>query len=123
MLDWALTGKPPDPHRLGDVLQRLEPEGVARDIDLAADLPIGVIGDADPAGLCNALESRGNIDAIAEDVVVIDDDVADMDADADFDAAVRPDIRVLSRHAVLDFDRAARSIHGAGKLHQQAVAG
>ena len=55
------------------------------DINLLADLPIGVVGDADAARLGNAFERERDVDAVAEDVVVVDDDVADVDADAEFD--------------------------------------
>ena len=73
------------PHRLGDVLEFCSPDVLEGDIDLAANLPVGVVGDADAAGLSDSFKPRGNVDAVAENVVVIDDDVADMDADAEFD--------------------------------------
>ena len=47
-----------------------------------------VVGDADGARLGDAFEAGGDVHAIAEDVVVFDDDVADMHADAEFDALV-----------------------------------
>ena len=75
-----------DPHRPGDVLQLLLARVLEVCVELAAHLPVGVVGDADAAGLGDAFEPRGNIDAVAEDVAVLDDDVADMDADAEFDA-------------------------------------
>jgi hypothetical protein len=34
--------------------------------------------DADPAGLGQCLQARRNVDAIAKDIVVFDDDVADI---------------------------------------------
>ena len=76
---------PPRAHGLGNVLEGLRPKVIAGDLDLAPDLPIGVIGDANAARLGNALQSGSDIDAVAEDVVVVDDDVADVDADAKFD--------------------------------------
>lgn len=113
----------PDLHRLGDVLQVLQSKIVVGHIDLAANLPVGVIRDANAAGIGNALQPRRDIDAVAEDIAVIDDDVADMDADADIDPYVGLHIRVLSGHAALDFDGAAQRVHGAGKLDQHAVTG
>ena len=44
-----------------------------------------VIGDADAAGLRNSFKPRRDVDAVAKDIVVVDDDVADMDADPKFD--------------------------------------
>src|ERR1700684_4114666 len=76
---------PPCPHRFGDVLQGLRPDVVKSEVDLAANLTLRVIGNADPARLRDALEAGRGIDAIAEDVVVVDDDVADMNADPEVD--------------------------------------
>ena len=101
----------------------LRPKIVPTDIDLAANLPIGIVGDADTARLGDALEPRGDVDAVAEDIVVVDDDVADVDADAKFDPLVLRHVGVLLGHAALDFDRAADGIDGAGEFHQHAVAG
>ena len=43
---------PPRSHGLGDVLKDQRPKVVTADLDLAPDLPIGVIGDAEcPAAL------------------------------------------------------------------------
>ena len=62
----------PGAHRLGDVLQRLLAQVVEGDLDLAADLPVRVVRHADAAGLGNAFQPRGDVDAVAEDVVVVD---------------------------------------------------
>src|SRR5712671_73268 len=53
----------------------------------------------------------------------LDDHIAEVDADAQFDAAVRRDTGVPLGHRLLHFDRAAHRIDDAGKFHQQAVAG
>ena len=49
--------------------------------------------------------------------------IAEIDADAQFDAAVSPDAGVALGHRLLHRDRAADRIDDAGKLHQHAVAG
>ena len=41
-----------------------------------------------------ACDARGDVDAVAIEIVTLDDHVTEIDADAQFDAAVRPDIRV-----------------------------
>jgi hypothetical protein len=69
-----------------DVLQALRTHIVEDDIDLAADLALRVVGDANAARLRYPLKARSNVDAVAEDVVVIDDDVPDVNADPQFDA-------------------------------------
>src|SRR5204863_2066552 len=88
---------------------------------LAADLPVGVIGHADTARICDAFKAGSNVDTVAEDVVVIDDDVADVNADPKFDPLVRRHRRILIGDAALDFNGTAYCIDGAGKLHQHAV--
>ena len=50
--------------------------------------PMSVIGDAHAARLGYPFEPRRDVDAVAEDVVIVDDDVADVDTDPEFD----PDI-------------------------------
>ena len=42
-----------------------------------------------PPGSARAFEPRRDVDPIAKDVVVLDDDIAEIDADAQFDAIVR----------------------------------
>ena len=73
--------------------------------------------------LGNAFQARGDVDAITEDIVVIDDDVADVNADAKLDPLIVRDRSVLLGHAALDFNGTADRIYGAGKLDQHAVTG
>jgi hypothetical protein len=56
--------------------------------NLAANLFVGGRSDADTAGFGDPLKPGRNDDAVPEYIVVIDDDVADMDADAEFDPLV-----------------------------------
>ena len=121
----ALTTKPnpPRPHWLGNVLEGLRPKVVAGNLDLAPDLPIGVIGYAYAARLGDALKPRGDVDAVTENVVVIKNDVTDMDADAEFDPLILRHSGILLGHAALHFNRTSNRINCAGKLDQHAVAG
>src|SRR5262249_51385641 len=50
-------------------------------------------------------------------------DVAEIDADAEFDALVRRHAGVALAHAALDFHRATHSVDDARELDQHAVAG
>ena len=112
-----------DPDRARDVLELLIAHVLERRVELAAHLPVGVVGDADAAGLGDAFEARGDVDAVAENVAVLDDDVADVDADAELDALVLRHAGVALGHAALDRDRAAHGVDDAGELDQDAVAG
>jgi hypothetical protein len=51
------------------------------------------------------------------------DHIAEIDADAQFDAAVRRDTGVALGYRLLHRDRAAHRIDDAGKFHQHSVAG
>ena len=84
---------------------------------------VDCIGDEHPAGIGQGLDAGGDVDPVAIEVVALDDHVAEIDADAQFDAALRGDIGVPLGHRLLHRDGAAHRIDDAGKLHQQAVAG
>ena len=84
---------------------------------------MGIVGDADAARLSNSLQPRRDVDAVTKDIVFIDDDVADMNADAEFDPEFLRNTGVLFGHAALDLDGTASCVHGAGELDQHAVSG
>jgi hypothetical protein len=84
----------------------------------------GVVGDTYPSGLGEPLQARGDIDAAAHQVAVaLFDHVAEMDADAKFDAPVRPDPSVALDHRSLDFNGAVHRVDDAAELDDVAVAG
>ena len=114
---------PPGLHRLDNILEGLWSHIVTDNVDLAPDLPKGIIRHADPARFGDALKAGSNVDAISEDVVVIDDDVPDVDAYPQLDPRILRHIGVLFGHGALDFNGTTDRIHGAGELNQQAVAG
>jgi hypothetical protein len=93
-------------------------------IEPRLDLAVGVVGDANPSGLGDALQARGDVDAVAHQVAVaLLDDVADMDADAEFDALVWRDLGVTLGHRPLDLNGKIHCIDGAAELDNGAVAG
>jgi hypothetical protein len=81
------------------------------------------IGDEHSAGIGERLDRSGDVDAVAIEVISLDDDVAEIDADAQFDAAARRDAGVPLGHRLLHRDRAAHRIDDTGEFHQHAVAG
>jgi hypothetical protein len=60
---------------------------------------------------------------LAEDVVLVDDDAAQIDADAELDAALLWDIVIAQCHFALQRGCAAHRIDDAGDLDQEPVAG
>jgi hypothetical protein len=80
-------------------------------------------GDADPAGLGQRFEPCRDVHSVPEDVVVLDNNVALVNADAELDAVVQRRRCIALRHASLHLGRAAQGIDHACKFSQHAVAG
>jgi hypothetical protein len=92
--------------------------------DLALYLAIGVLGKADAARRRDPFEPCGDVDAVAHEVAVaLDHHVAEIDADAEFDAFLGLEARVARRHGALDLDRAAQRVDDAHELDERAVTG
>src|SRR5271166_4905040 len=72
-----------------DIFERLLAHVCEGEVEAARRILPHAGRDADPAGLGQAFEPCRDIDAVAEDVAVLNDDVADIDADAELDAALR----------------------------------
>ncbi len=87
------------------------------------DLSEDVIGHADAAGVGDAFNAGSNVHAIPEDVTAIDDDVADVDADAEVNPRFRRHPGIASGHALLDIDRTTHGIHSAAEFSQHPVSG
>src|SRR5215472_868095 len=69
-----------------------------------------------PPGFSQGFEAGGNIDTIAEDVAVLDDDVADINAYAPGNAGAR-------RHLPLPGRGATQRVDNARELDEEPVAG
>jgi len=112
-----------DSDRLGDVLEFGWSEIPDREIESPFHLPIGVFRETNRARLADAFQPRRDIDAVAHQVAVaLLDDVAQMNADAELDAALFRHACVALDHAVLHFDRAAHGVDDAPELDDRAVA-
>jgi hypothetical protein len=62
-------------------------------------------------------------DAIAIDIIAINNDVADVDANAEQDALVLRNIRISFDHAALDIDGATHRFNNTWKLDQSSITG
>jgi hypothetical protein len=85
-------------------------------------LPPSILRERYAAWCCDAFDPSGDIDAIAEDIVVFDDDVADIDANAELDRIGFGATGVVLSNVLLDLDRTGDRVDGAAELHQYAVA-
>src|SRR5207253_1073101 len=110
--------------RIGDVLELHRAAIVDCEIEPCLNLPVRLLGETDAAGLANAFEPRGDIDAVAHQIAVaLLHDVAKMDADAKVDAAVGREPGIALDHAILHLDGAAHGVHDAAELNEGSVPG
>jgi hypothetical protein len=95
---------PIDPNRSSDVFEAL----IAQIVECEIEPPRGILLDtsrnANPAGFGKSFEPGRNIHAVAEDVLILDHDISDIDPDAEFEAVVRC-AGIAFSHAALPFDR------------------
>src|SRR5580658_734073 len=109
-------------HRLGDVLEILSTEFAIAQIKFAVDLIEHLARNADATAVGDTLQSRGDIDAVAHQIAVaLLDDIAEVDADAEFDAALGWNASITLDHAVLDLDGAAHGVDHTAELNDTSV--
>src|ERR1700682_5723879 len=82
-----------------------------------------IVGNADTARRCDPFETHCNIDPITIDVIFVDDNITDVDADAKFDPLDLRYIDILFGHAALNFDGTSHGVDHAGELNESAVPG
>jgi hypothetical protein len=102
--------------RLGDVLDKMLAHRLEAAADFALDLIVEVAGNPDSARVRKLLQPYRHVDAVAVDVVILDDDVTDVDADAQGDPLGLRDFGIARSHAALDLHRALHGLHDAGKF-------
>src|SRR6266699_7349550 len=103
-------------HRPRDILDLLFTHIPEREVELVAHLVAHDPTDANPARLGQRFESSGDIDAIAEDVALVDDYVTKIDAYAKIDPPFGGDTDVALDHLALDLNRAAHRVDDACKF-------
>ena len=84
---------------------------------------MSIVRDADAAWLCNPFKTHRNIDPVTKDIIVCDDNITDVNADAKFDPLLLRHVGILLRHAALDFVGASDGIDHTGELNKSAVPG
>src|SRR5258708_2398203 len=90
-------------------------------LNFAPNLPVSIVGNANPTRLCDPFETYCNIDPITKDIIVCDDNITDVNADAKFDPLVLRHIVILFGHAALDFVGASHGVDHACELDESAV--
>src|SRR5216683_28163 len=119
----ALHHHPVHTDRLSDVLDRLCAVILVSEPEFVLYLRVHGIRDADAAGFGEALEARGDVDAVAVDLFAVDHHVAEVDADAELHPALGWQRSVLSLECGLDLDGALDRIHDARELGEYTITG
>src|ERR1700754_2942837 len=87
-------------------------------LDFARDLG----GDADAAWICDLLQSRGDVDALAEAIVALDDHFTEIDSDANLDALGFGHVGIALGEPALDARGTFDGIDDRAELGEHAVA-
>ncbi len=111
-----------DSDRIRNVLEVLFAGIRDWNLQLAAYLSVRIFRQADATRRSNLLQSRCDVDAVAKDVVLLDDDVSDIYTDTELDAPIDGDALVALGHSALHRHRAGYGFHDRRERKQQAVA-
>jgi hypothetical protein len=114
----------PTPNLQGprDVFQALFAAVRESSLQAVADILMHSGGYRHAARRRDLLQAGGDVDAVAQNIIAVDDDVAQIDANAECDAVIFLDVGIACRHALLHFDHALGGIHHGGEFQQQAIA-
>ncbi len=80
------------------------------------------MGDRNPARTRNALQPRGDVDTVAENVIAFDNHIPQVNADAEFDAALLRHIGVSLPNSALNLYGARHRAHHAWEFHEDTIA-
>src|SRR5216684_647415 len=89
---------------------------------LCADLIPHYTRDANSARLRQSFQASRDIDGIAEEIVALNNDVADVDADPKPHLLADRSISILLGYGVLHRDSTLHGINGAGEIGDETVA-
>ncbi len=108
-------------HRQLDVFQIRRTEFFKSRLERIANLPLHVRGNADPACAGQLFNARSDVHAIAINIAIAVNHVADVNADFEFNPPIRRDVMVALGQSALDFNCALRRFQRAAEFHQESV--
>jgi hypothetical protein len=89
---------------------------------LVLDLVIDASGDTDPARVGQSFQARRYVHAVAEEIVALHHDIADVDPNAELHAQGLGSTGLTRGQVPLDLHGTTHGFHGAGKLGDHAIA-
>src|SRR5579871_4383234 len=104
-----------------DIFQRSLAQVIERKAGLASDLFEGAAGQADAARRALVFHARRDVDAVTKNVVTVDDDVPDINADTEDD--LRSALGIARGHLRLNGHGAGYRVHCAREFDEHPVAG
>jgi hypothetical protein len=110
-------------HRAGYVLHRLLADVAKADRHLVDHLLLHGARDADAAGSGERLQARRDIDAVAEEIALALDDIAERHPDAEDHLPLRLEARIAGLQRFLDVHRGPHRLDGRIELGKNRVAG
>ena len=93
------------------------------DVEAIADIVHHRRRHCHPAGPADAFDAGGDVDPIAENVTILDDHVAEVDADSELDAPVFGNFDVAALHFALHRKRTFDRVDHAWKFGEDPVPG
>ena len=111
------------PDRASDVFDAMFTQILEGDRQFVTNMVSYPARHADATRLGEGLETSSNIDAIAEDVPILDHHIADIEADTELHTAVFRRSVVSLGEQILDLDGRLGGVEHAGELGEYAVAG
>ena len=110
-------------YRPRDILEGLLADVLKTEIELAGDLIVHARRDADATGLGERFEPCRDVDPVAEQVIVLYDDIAEIDPDPKMHLAFVGQRVVARLERFLDFHCAAHGFHDTRKFGKDRVSG
>ena len=90
-------------------------------VELTCSIFLHACGYTDTARLSQALKSGCDVDGVAEDIAVLDNDVAGIDADAELNAIFQWYSRVSLDDCGLDLGCTPQCVHDTAELGEEAI--
>jgi hypothetical protein len=111
------------PNRLGDILNAMAAKRAVVEGELILNLLVDSVRNAHSTRLGECLEPRGDINAIAEDVLTIYYHIAEIDADPQLETALACDKLVECPRGALHLNGAVHRVDDACEICQQTITG